>query len=139
MGPQPKHVGAQSELIACAWLLERGYEVYRNVSGHRLADIAVYDPNDGTWFLVDVKSNRRYATMTADQDIHGVRFLAVTADGRCHWIDKPHRKPEPTAHQKRVAERKQLEAFRAIHVAAGWDDDDDAASGSISLTSLSSH
>jgi hypothetical protein len=37
--PLLKHKGARSELVACAWLLCQGYEVFRNVSQHGLMDI----------------------------------------------------------------------------------------------------
>lgn len=37
-----KHLGAMSELRACLWLTEQGYEVFRNVSGHGIADIVAW-------------------------------------------------------------------------------------------------
>lgn len=30
----PKHFGARNELIACTWLLNQSYEVFRNISQH---------------------------------------------------------------------------------------------------------
>ena len=35
--------GAISELLACTWLLEQGYEVFRNVSPFGDNDVVVYD------------------------------------------------------------------------------------------------
>jgi Holliday junction resolvase-like predicted endonuclease len=34
-----KHKGAHSELVACAWLLRQGYEVFRNISDRGIIDI----------------------------------------------------------------------------------------------------
>jgi Holliday junction resolvase-like predicted endonuclease len=49
-----KHVGARSELLACAWLLAEGYEVFRNVSSHGHVDIIAL--KDGKTFYFDVKT-----------------------------------------------------------------------------------
>ena len=49
-----KHKGSHSELLACAWLLNCGYEVFRNVSSHGLTDVVAM--KDGKFFTFDVKS-----------------------------------------------------------------------------------
>jgi hypothetical protein len=51
-----KHLGTRSELIAAVWLLERGYEVFRNVSSAGPIDLVAVDPADGAVYLFDVKS-----------------------------------------------------------------------------------
>lgn len=49
-----KHKGAHSELIACAFLLAAGYEVFRNVSQHGSADVVAF--KDGEMFKFDIKT-----------------------------------------------------------------------------------
>jgi len=51
----PKHIGARSELIACRWLLDRSYEVLRNVSAFGPVDLAAVKP--GEVLLLDVKTD----------------------------------------------------------------------------------
>jgi len=46
--------GAASELIACAWLLERGYQVFRNVCVTGIIDVVGI--KDGKTFFFDVKT-----------------------------------------------------------------------------------
>jgi type 1 fimbriae regulatory protein FimB/type 1 fimbriae regulatory protein FimE len=107
-----KHRGAQSELIASAWLLEQGYEVYRNVSAVGLADLCVYNVATKEWFLVDVKTGIT-AQSTEEQRTHKVRFLGVevTETGfTCGWIDSPGKKPEP----KQLTSRQQTAMFRGF-------------------------
>lgn len=48
-----KHRGAWAELVAVAWLLERGYEVFRNVSSCGPVDIVAL--KGGETVLIDVK------------------------------------------------------------------------------------
>lgn len=52
----PTHLGACGELIAAAWLLSLGYEVFRNVSGVGPADLSIWHPTLGDFALVDVKT-----------------------------------------------------------------------------------
>jgi len=46
--------GDQSELLACAWLLEQGYEVFRNVSS--VGPIDIIAVNEDETILIDVKT-----------------------------------------------------------------------------------
>lgn len=48
--------GAIAELQAATWLMERGLEVFRNVSPAGAADIIVREPQTGKMLPVDVKS-----------------------------------------------------------------------------------
>jgi len=50
--------GAKYELLACAWLLEQGYEVFRNVAPVGKGDLVIWK-NGTTPILVDVKSGGR--------------------------------------------------------------------------------
>ena len=86
-GPK-KHKGARSELLACAWLLGEGYEVFRSVSPHGLADLTAF--KDGVFTLIDVKSvvdnrSETAARLSADQLRAGVVALHVWPDGRCRF------------------------------------------------------
>lgn len=50
------HKGAQGELVAAAWLLGLGYEVFRNVSSVGPADLVAWSPQTGGIFLIDAKA-----------------------------------------------------------------------------------
>lgn len=50
-----KHLGALSELAATKWLLLKGYEIFRNISQHGLADIVAWMPGQAP-ILIDVKT-----------------------------------------------------------------------------------
>lgn len=52
-----KHKGSLAELLACAWLLRQGYEVFRNVSQHGVADLIAWQPNTEP-ILVEVRTAR---------------------------------------------------------------------------------
>lgn len=53
--PPTKHKCAVGELAAACWLLEQGYEVFRNVSQHGPADLVAWNVATGRTFLIDVK------------------------------------------------------------------------------------
>ena len=82
-----KHRGALSELRACAWLLEQGYEVFRNVSDRGCIDVVAL--KDGETFYFDVKGspNGIETRLTPEQDRAGILPLYVNASA-C-WIDGP--------------------------------------------------
>jgi len=50
-----KHKGAHCELVATAWLLKEGYEVFRNVSQHGIIDVVAM--KDGLLHKFDVKKD----------------------------------------------------------------------------------
>jgi hypothetical protein len=50
-----KHKGGRNELSACVWLLNEGYEVFRNVSQHGLVDVVAIN-REGKAFFFDIKS-----------------------------------------------------------------------------------
>lgn len=89
-----KHVGARNEMVACTWLLNQGYEVFRNVSP--VGEIDVIAKRGDELLLLDVKgihlnvdgyasatSNR----LTPEQVAAGVKRLNVFSDGTCELID----------------------------------------------------
>lgn len=77
-----KHMGARSELIACAWLLENGWEVFRNVSQFGLVDLI--GMKDGRTVYFDVKTCRAHPQkLSMAQQAMGVKPLYVFPDGGC--------------------------------------------------------
>jgi hypothetical protein len=96
-----KHQGARSELLACAWLLAEGYEVFRNISQHGHADIIAL--KDGKAFYFDVKTSRMGRNnparrLSSKQVAEGILPLVVTGAGECSidWspsLENPLRTP----------------------------------------------
>src|SRR3990167_2661208 len=101
--------GARSELIACIWLINSGYEVFRGVHSDGFADIVAY--RTGNFILIDVKTlsinNNRipyHQPLKTNQIEKGVRLLTVhPVTGKCtlydHGISKSF---ESHTHEKRV-------------------------------------
>jgi hypothetical protein len=79
-----KHKGAFAELIAAAWLLAQGFDVFRNVSQHGLVDIVAIQ--SGVVYYFDVKSafqNGQGARLSVQQIELGVKPIYVLRDGTC--------------------------------------------------------
>jgi hypothetical protein len=77
-----KHRGAQTELLACTYLLGEGYDVFRNISAHGLVDIIACR---GTELLrIDVKSGGSPKLKPA-QERDGVVILHVDEHGVCEF------------------------------------------------------
>ena len=57
-------IGAASELIAAAWLMEMGYEVFRNLSPSGPADLIAWKPTEESKYLIDVKTVNKPYTRT---------------------------------------------------------------------------
>jgi hypothetical protein len=74
-----KHKGAKGELIACAWLLSEGYEVFRNVSPFGIIDVVAIKDNKISYF--DVSTRPKLPTEA--QIEAGVRIICVNDDGNC--------------------------------------------------------
>jgi hypothetical protein len=83
--------GAWAELIACAWLMEQGFEVFRNVCPTGWVDVVAWKA--GEWHFIDVKSVRFNPASCGikkpslrDAQVHaGVKTLFVTEDGICSF------------------------------------------------------
>lgn len=104
---QKKLRGGYSEIVACAWLLENGYEVFRNVADHGAIDLIAVRGKE--CILIDVKTvNIVYApegmrvttqNLKPHQVAMGVVPLYVTDEGVCGWSsaairDKLNGEPE---------------------------------------------
>lgn len=95
-----KHSGAKSELIACAWLLGQGYEVFRNVSSHGEVDVVAIKSD--RVLRLDIKSATvsphtgaiQGGKLSQKQIELGVVPLCVLPDGTCHIIWAPTPKAE---------------------------------------------
>ena len=88
-----KHRGAHSEISACVWLLEQGYEVFRNISQHGSTDIVAIK-HDMIW-RIDVKTaqantlkNGTVVHYCAHRPAKGVRILAALSNGEFVWADQ---------------------------------------------------
>lgn len=75
-----KHRGAYSELIACAWLLKEGYEVFRNVSPHGAADLVAI--GNGEVLRIDVKTGGVHPLQPAQAE-QGIAAIYVLPNGDC--------------------------------------------------------
>ena len=78
-----KHAGARSEMIACVWLLDQGYEVFRNVSQCGLIDVVAI--KGGEVLRLDIKGKKSGTASTRLKKAQieaGVRCLSVV-DGVC--------------------------------------------------------
>lgn len=83
-----KHKGALNELLACAWLLQEGYEVFRNLSAHGLVDLVAI--RDGAIIKIDVKAGAYgvggrevIKPLYEEQIAEGIIALYVFPDGKC--------------------------------------------------------
>jgi hypothetical protein len=65
-----KHRGAHSELSAVLYFLERGYEVFRNVSAHGPADLIIWNPETGEMRKLDIKTASMYTKLDGSQVPH---------------------------------------------------------------------
>ena len=78
-----KHKGARNELAATVWLLDQGYEVFRNISQHGAVDIIA--TRNGEIVFIDVKARHPSSTgavgarATEEQYERGVKFLYINA------------------------------------------------------------
>lgn len=86
-----KHRGAWAEMIACCWLLENGWEVYRNVSSHGKTDLVGGKGQKLQRFDVKLariirKGAGHRPTVKAPRmgrETDGIWPIYVTADGIC--------------------------------------------------------
>ena len=91
-----KHRGAYNELVAALWLMNQGYEVFRNVSAHGLIDIVAFRDGEMTKFDVKTVANGRSPVRLNDKQIAaGVKWIKVYQDGTCQIGDTPAKEPIP--------------------------------------------
>ena len=96
-----KHIGAYSELLACSWLLNQGFDVFRNQSPHGYADLVAIDMNTQEVILIDVKTAVVYlrndgtkgiytSKLSEEQTIRGIKPIVVIKDtGEVMWGEYP--------------------------------------------------
>lgn len=110
----PGSKGAISEHLATAWLLAKGYDVFRNVSPNGRADLLAVDWVNDETIRVDVKSDgfdlcgtgaiSAASRETAERNKgFSIKYLIVKKDGDCEWYkdsekaaDNDNSPPEPT-------------------------------------------
>lgn len=97
IGPGAK--GAISEHIATAWLLQQGFDVFRNVSPNGRADLLAVDWVKNETIRIDVKSQefsltakgpRADAAREIDARNEGfdICYLVVDDNGNCDWYKR---------------------------------------------------
>jgi len=117
--------GTCSELYACAWLMENGWDVFRNVSAKGWADICAFKVGY-TPIAIDVKTvNYNPETnliskvnLSDRQEQSGIIPLYVTDDGICSFtyadIVALYRGPEAAAKIKPRIEAKAAQQAREM-------------------------
>mgnify|MGYP001577506587 CR=1 FL=1 len=93
--------GAQSELLACAYFLELGYQVFRNVSSQGPADLVIWKPETHKIRFIDVTTGCWYQTKDGSMSLlsaarqknrinkeraFSIEVLIVDEKGNCHMI-----------------------------------------------------
>jgi hypothetical protein len=76
--------------MASTWLMEQGYDVFRNVSPHGLIDLVAIQDSRVLRLDVKLKSEVPIGSgahgLSEMQVLAGVKLLAVCEDGRCEII-----------------------------------------------------
>lgn len=85
--------GAYSELKATTWLLERGFDVFRNQSANGRFDLVIYCKKTDKFYGVDVKTGHYYYKKNGERVLShsssrypNTMLLIVTPDGECVFI-----------------------------------------------------
>lgn len=87
-----KHHGARGEMMACIWLLNNGYEVFRNISAHGEIDLVAI--KDQEILKLDVKSSIKLDKgarfLLKDSQVkNGVVPIYVFSNGECRIDYQP--------------------------------------------------
>lgn len=99
---EERMIGARNEMLATVWLLNQGYQVFRNVAAHGPIDIIGL--KDGNFEYFDVKmayahKHKHAATrprLKPEQKQLNVKILRVYADGICDIDHNPPSIGDPT-------------------------------------------
>ena len=87
------HIGAMNELVACTWLMARGYHVFRNVSPRGPVDligmtevgkIVTFDVKTAT--PDEARKKKASYRLSRKQELLGVQMIIVYPDGICAII-----------------------------------------------------
>lgn len=113
-----KHRGDWAELIACAWLMERGYQVFRNVSSRGPIDLVAMKGVETLYIdvknvAIDMLTSRekigearaRKGRLSDDQQAAGIRLLYVSPDGICSFDLAPIQAAYTTAFKHQFTDR----------------------------------
>jgi hypothetical protein len=85
-----KHAGALSELIGAAWLVEQGYEVFRNVSQHGAIDLMAARGEEILRLDVKTCRNDDFVPFVTDEQMeNGICILAVNPETRFCRVVEP--------------------------------------------------
>jgi hypothetical protein len=109
--------GCRSELLACAFLLEKGYDVFRNVSPQGVIDVVAIKDNKISKFDVKTAMLRKISgwsdprsSKTHEQILQNIEILTVTPDGSCYFeadiLLRPKYKPRGGEKQKKTTCKK---------------------------------
>ena len=87
--------GDRAELLACVFLIDQGYEVFRNVTCTGPADLIALNIETGECKLIDVKNvtrsihnDKEYVVALKKTPLQiglKVEFLYIDACGTCSW------------------------------------------------------
>ena len=92
----PSKMGALGELVAAAWLMKQGYEVFQNVAASGPADLVAWKPDTGEIHFVDAKMSKRTVLPSGEEELKyykgehakkGIRYLLVCGDF-VGWADE---------------------------------------------------
>lgn len=101
--PHPSQTGAVAELIAAAWLIRQGFQVFRNLCPTGPIDIvAVDDAGSSHFFDVkawdhDINDKTKWRAVSPEQALLGVRLIKVNVkEGECAFQEETRTKGELT-------------------------------------------
>lgn len=90
-----KHRGTNSELRACLWLQENGYEVFKNISSHGEVDLIIWDPDKKETRLIDVTTAHYHTCVNGDKTRQYPKFKRKEClKNRVHLLIVDHIKNE---------------------------------------------
>lgn len=73
---------------ACAWLLEEGFEVFRNVSAHGKVDVIALDPETFKVLFIDVKTIPIGRLKKEELEVGGIKLLSYDPEtNRCSFLN----------------------------------------------------
>ncbi len=89
-----KHAGGRNELMACVWLLQHGYEVFRNVSDHGYVDLVAMKGKEVLFLDVKGSNSENHRPRLHRRQIdRGISAIYVLANGNCIINTNPDVKP----------------------------------------------
>lgn len=117
--------GTMAELLACQWLMQNGYEAFRNVCPVGPVDVIAFDKITEEIILIDVKtaSKRKNSSgdivwnagssKTPEQIKIGVEFLYYIPASREFLWEHDLKNPEPKIIHKKILIPKYIDSLTA--------------------------